>query len=133
MIHREHEVELGHKIRNTIVSLTHLYQIGVENEALEQIVRELRDWDLDAIECYYSKLYIGTTKLLPSFKQSRRAAYQQITVLHCEIQTDICANVGLSSPSVGRLLSFFHCRGVRLSAYCQTGDRTAGCPASLVL
>lgn len=35
------------------VSLAHPYQIGVDNETLERIVRELRGWGLDAIECYY--------------------------------------------------------------------------------
>ena len=35
------------------MSLAHPYQIGVDNETLERIVRELRGWGLDAIECYY--------------------------------------------------------------------------------
>lgn len=35
------------------VSLAHPYQIGVDNETLERIVRELCGWGLDGIECYY--------------------------------------------------------------------------------
>ncbi len=35
------------------VSLAHPYQIGVDNEKLEAIVRELAGWGLDAIECFY--------------------------------------------------------------------------------
>ena len=35
------------------VSLAHPYQIGVDNGTLEEIVRELCGWGLDAIECYY--------------------------------------------------------------------------------
>lgn len=34
-------------------SLAHPYQIGVENEELERIVRELADCGLEAIECFY--------------------------------------------------------------------------------
>lgn len=37
------------------VSLAHPYQIGVDDGALEAIVRELKDYGLDAIECYYPK------------------------------------------------------------------------------
>lgn len=36
-------------------SLAHPYQIGVDNEKLEDIVRELAGFGLDAIECYYPK------------------------------------------------------------------------------
>ena len=36
-------------------SLAHPYQIGVDDAALEGIVRELKDCGLDAIECYYPK------------------------------------------------------------------------------
>ena len=35
------------------VSLVHPYQIGVDDETLEGIVRELAGYGLDAIECYY--------------------------------------------------------------------------------
>lgn len=37
------------------VSLAHPYQIGVDDVALGAIVRELKDYGLDAIECYYPK------------------------------------------------------------------------------
>ena len=37
------------------VSLAHPYQIGVDDAALEAIVRELKDCGLDAIECFYPK------------------------------------------------------------------------------
>ena len=37
------------------VSLAHPYQIGVDDEKLEDIVRELTGFGLDAIECYYPK------------------------------------------------------------------------------
>ena len=36
-------------------SLAHPYQIGVDNEKLESIVRELAGFGLDAMECYYPK------------------------------------------------------------------------------
>ena len=36
-------------------SLAHPYQIGVDDVALEAIVRGLKDYGLDAIECYYPK------------------------------------------------------------------------------
>lgn len=36
-------------------SLAHPYQIGVDDEKLEDIVRELAGFGLDAIECYYPK------------------------------------------------------------------------------
>lgn len=36
-------------------SLAHPYQIGVDDETLESIVRELADCGLDAIECFYPK------------------------------------------------------------------------------
>lgn len=36
-------------------SLAHPYQIGVDDERLEEIVKELSGWGLDAIECYYPK------------------------------------------------------------------------------
>lgn len=37
------------------VSLAHPYQIRVDDETLESIVRELTGYGLDAIECYYPK------------------------------------------------------------------------------
>ncbi|USF26716.1 5'-3' exoribonuclease [Firmicutes bacterium ASF500] len=37
------------------VSLAHPYQIGVDNAALEAIVRKLTEYGLDAIECCYPK------------------------------------------------------------------------------
>lgn len=36
-------------------SLAHPYQIGADNQTLETIVRELTEYGLDAIECYYPK------------------------------------------------------------------------------
>ena len=35
--------------------MAHPYQIGVDDGALEGIVRELASYGLDAIECYYPK------------------------------------------------------------------------------
>lgn len=37
------------------VSLAHPYQIGISDMELETLVRELADYGLDAIECYYPK------------------------------------------------------------------------------
>lgn len=36
-------------------SLAHPYQIGLGEEALEALIRRLRDWGLEAIECYYPR------------------------------------------------------------------------------
>ena len=36
-------------------SLAHPYQMGLGDEELEALVRRLRDWGLDAVECYYPK------------------------------------------------------------------------------
>lgn len=51
------------------VSLAHPYQIGISNDELDKLVRELADQGLDAIECYYLKytpeqqeFYIQLTK-----------------------------------------------------------------------
>jgi len=37
------------------VSLAHPYQIGLEDAALDRLVRKLAGYGLDAIECYYPK------------------------------------------------------------------------------
>lgn len=37
------------------ISLAHPYQIGVDDQTLEKLVRELTECGLDAIECYYPK------------------------------------------------------------------------------
>jgi len=37
------------------VSLAHPYQMGLPDSELETLVRQLADWGLDAIECYYPK------------------------------------------------------------------------------
>ena len=37
------------------VSLAHPYQMGLPDEELEALVGRLRDWGLDAIECFYPK------------------------------------------------------------------------------
>lgn len=37
------------------VSLAHPYQMGLSDEELEALVKQLKDWGLDAIECYYPK------------------------------------------------------------------------------
>jgi hypothetical protein len=37
------------------VSLAHPYQLGLDDDALERQVRQLKDWGLDALECYYPK------------------------------------------------------------------------------
>lgn len=36
-------------------SLAHPYQLKLEDEALEALIRQMKDWGLDALECYYSK------------------------------------------------------------------------------
>lgn len=36
-------------------SLAHPYQVGLEDEALEELVRRLKEAGLDAIECYYPR------------------------------------------------------------------------------
>ena len=36
-------------------SLAHPYQMGLEDEVLEALVRQLRDWGLEALECYYPR------------------------------------------------------------------------------
>lgn len=36
-------------------SLAHPYQMGLPDEELEILVKQLKDWGLDAIECYYPK------------------------------------------------------------------------------
>ena len=37
------------------VSLAHPYQIGIADDALGVLVKELKDFGLDAIECYYPR------------------------------------------------------------------------------
>ena len=37
------------------VSLAHPYQMGFPDDELEALVAQLKDWGLDAIECYYPK------------------------------------------------------------------------------
>jgi hypothetical protein len=37
------------------VSLAHPYQVGLEDDDLEALVRQLKGWGLDAIECFYPK------------------------------------------------------------------------------
>ena len=37
------------------VSLAHPYQMGLPDDGLEALVKQLADWGLDAIECYYPK------------------------------------------------------------------------------
>lgn len=37
------------------VSLAHPYQMGLPDVELEALVKQLKDWGLDAIECYYPK------------------------------------------------------------------------------
>ncbi len=37
------------------VSLAHPYQMGLPDDELETLVGQLKDWGLDAIECYYPK------------------------------------------------------------------------------
>lgn len=36
-------------------SLAHPYQMGLPDDELEALVRQLKDWGLDAIECFYPK------------------------------------------------------------------------------
>ena len=38
-----------------MVSLAHPYQMGLPDDELEALVVKLKDWGLDAIECYYPK------------------------------------------------------------------------------
>ena len=42
------------KCAGGIVSLAHPYQIGLEREALEALIRRMKGWGLDAIECFHS-------------------------------------------------------------------------------
>ena len=51
------------------VSLAHPYQMGLPDDKLDSLVKQLKDWGLDAIECYYPKytreqqeFYIHLTK-----------------------------------------------------------------------
>ncbi len=37
------------------VSLAHPYQMGLPDDELEALVKQLKDWGLNAIECYYPK------------------------------------------------------------------------------
>lgn len=37
------------------VSLAHPYQMGLPDDELASLVKQLKDWGLDAIECYYPK------------------------------------------------------------------------------
>lgn len=37
------------------VSLAHPYQMGLPDDELEMLVKQFKDWGLDAIECYYPK------------------------------------------------------------------------------
>lgn len=37
------------------VSLAHPYQMGLPDDELDRLVKQLKDWGLDAIECYYPK------------------------------------------------------------------------------
>lgn len=50
------------------VSLAHPYQIGVDDETLASLVRELVGYGLDAIECYY-----------PKFTPAQQAYYLKLT------------------------------------------------------
>ena len=50
------------------VSLAHPYQIGIGEKELEKQVKQLKDWGLDAIECYY-----------PKYTQEQQAFYLHLT------------------------------------------------------
>lgn len=50
------------------VSLAHPYQIGLSDEELETLVKQLKDWGLDAIECWY-----------PKYTRSQQAFYLHLT------------------------------------------------------
>lgn len=43
------------KASGGMVSFAHPYQVELENGALEELVRQLMDYGLDAIECYYPR------------------------------------------------------------------------------
>ena len=43
------------KVSGGKVSLVHPYQMKLSDQELEELVRKLTDWGLDAIECYYPK------------------------------------------------------------------------------
>ena len=49
------------------VSLAHPYQMGLPDEELETLVRRLKDWGLDAVECYY-----------PKYTMEQQAFYQHL-------------------------------------------------------
>ena len=42
-------------------SLAHPYQLGLENDALEELIAHLKEGGLDAIECYYPRYTAGQT------------------------------------------------------------------------
>lgn len=44
------------------VSLAHPYQMGLGEDELEELVARLKDWGLDAIECYYPKYTLEQQK-----------------------------------------------------------------------
>lgn len=50
------------------VSLAHPYQMGLPDEELDALVARLKDWGLDAIECYY-----------PKYTQEQQAFYLHLT------------------------------------------------------
>lgn len=57
------------------VSLAHPYQMGLPDDELEPLVKQLRDWGLDAIECHY-----------PKYTPAQQAFYLRLTEkyqLHC--------------------------------------------------
>ena len=49
------------------VSLAHPYQMGLLDDELETLVKELKGWGLDAIECYY-----------PKYTQSQQESYLRL-------------------------------------------------------
>ena len=49
------------------VSLAHPYQMGLPEDELDALVAQLKDWGLDALECYYPKYTPGQQTFLSAF------------------------------------------------------------------
>lgn len=52
-------------------SLAHPYQMGLPDGTQEELVKQLKDWGLDAVECYY-----------PQYTPEQQAFYLHLTEKH---------------------------------------------------
>lgn len=57
-------------------SLAHPYQMGLAEDALDELVGQLKKWGLDAIECYY-----------PKYTAKQQKFYQHLAEKYCLHQT----------------------------------------------